>query len=76
MKLKNVRAEKGISQSQLSEKTGIGVRMIQNYEQGQNDLNGARLCTLLKFCNALDCRLSDILDDPETLDELRKYEAR
>ena len=39
-------------------------------------MHGAKLSTLLKLCLALDCRLSDILDDPETLDLLRQYGER
>ena len=74
--LKQNRQLSGISQADLAEKTGISIRMIQNYEQGTNDINGAKLSTLLKLCLALDCRLSDILDDPETLDLLACYEDR
>ena len=75
-KLQNIRNEKGLSQGKLAKESEISVRMIQNYEQGTNDLNGAKLSTLLKLCLALDCTLSDILDDEETLELLRKYEAR
>ncbi len=76
-KLQEVRKGKGLSQSALAELAGVKVRVLQNYEQGkQNDINGARLVTLLKLCNALDCDLSAILTDPETLVELEKYESR
>ena len=75
-KLQNIRNEKGLSQGKLAKESEISVRMIQNYEQGTNDLNGAKLSTLLKLCLALNCSLSDILDDEETLELLRKYEAR
>ena len=74
--LKQTRESRGISQADLAESSGITVRMIQNYEQGQNDLNGAKLATLLKICNALDCDLSAIITDPDTLDLLEKYENR
>ena len=47
--------------------------MIQEYEHEARDINGAKLLTLLKLCNAMGCRLEDILDDPETLEELEKY---
>ena len=77
MKLQNKRIEKGLSQSQLAMSADIKVRMLQNYEQGkQADINGAKLSTLLKLCLSLNCRLGDILDDPETLDLLQKYEGR
>lgn len=54
---------------------GVSVRVLQNYEQGFRDVNGAKLSTLLKLCLALGCRLQDILDDPETLDLLGRYEG-
>ena len=75
-KLQDIRVERSLSQSQIAEMSGVGVRVLQHYEQGFRDVNGAKLSTLLKLCLALDCRLTDILDDPETLDLLGKYEAR
>ena len=74
-KLQDIRTEKGLSQGQLAKQAEVNVRILQHYEQGFRDINGAKLSTLLKLCLALNCRLSDILDDPETLDLLRKYEA-
>ena len=73
--MKQNRELSGMSQKELAEKTGLSVRMIQNYEQGANDLNGARLSTLLKICLALGCGLSGIITDPETRELLEKYEA-
>ena len=77
MQLQDVRKASGLSQSQLASAADVKPRMLQNYEQGkQADINNAKLSTILKLCLALDCRLSDILDDPDTLDLLQKYEAR
>ena len=73
-KLQALRLAAGLSQSQLAEETGISVRMIQKYEQGAKDLNGAKLFTLLKLCLALKCRLSDIVTEPEVIELLRIYE--
>lgn len=74
--LKKNRESAGMTQTELADKSGINVRMIQKYEQGSNDLNGAKLVTLLKLCNALDCTLSSIITNEETLAELEKYENR
>ena len=65
-----------MSQTKLSETAGVSLQALQKYERRALDINGAKLSTLLKLCLALDCRLSDILDDPETLDLLERYEAR
>lgn len=75
-KLQELRKVSGLSQAKLAEATGLSLRTITSLEQGQRNINKAELSTLLKLCLALDCRLSDILDDPETLDLLRKYEER
>ncbi len=75
-KLGTKRLEKGFSQAELSRVSDVKLRTIQQYERGALDVNGAKLCTLLKLCEALDCRLADILDDEETLSKLEKYENR
>lgn len=71
--LQRLRKEAGLSQSQLAAATGIKVQVLQQYEQGVRDLNGAKLPTLLKICNALGCRLADIVTDEETLTLLKEY---
>lgn len=72
-KLQAMRKERQLSQAQLAEVTGISVRMIQNYEQGEKDLNGAKLETLLRLCLALRCKLIDILNAPDTVQLLKEY---
>ena len=51
----------------------MSLKTLQKYESKALDINGAKLLTLLKLCNALDCRLEDILDDSETLAALGMY---
>lgn len=72
-KLRQARTEKGLSQSQLAAAAGINNRMLQYYEQGVKDVNGAKLSTLLKMCLAMGCRLEDVLTDQETLRLLEEY---
>lgn len=75
-RLKDLRETRGLSQSQLAAAAGIGTRVLQNYEQGARDLNGAKLATLLKLCNALECKLADIITDEETQEQLKEYNDR
>lgn len=75
-KLQETRKAAGISQGQLAEAIGMSLSAVTKLEQGQRNINKAELSTLLKLCRALNCRLSDILDDPDTLDLLEKYEDR
>ena len=72
-KLQDRRKAFGVSQAELADLSGVSKRMIQEYEHEARDINGAKLLTLLKLCNTMGCRLEDILDDPETLEELEKY---
>jgi IS30 family transposase/DNA-binding Xre family transcriptional regulator len=64
--LQKLRKAAGLSQSQLADLAGIKVQVLQQYERGARDINGAKLPTLLKICNALECRLADIITDEET----------
>ena len=53
--LKEIRESRGMSQQDLADKSGIPTRMIQAYEQGYRNINGAKLSTLLTFANVLNC---------------------
>ena len=64
--MKELREKAGLTRAQLSEQTGISFRTIEAYEQGRKDINGAKLKTLLKLCQALGCSLSELLTDEET----------
>lgn len=71
-KLKAWRQAKGLSQSQLAEKTGINLRTIQHYEQGSKNFDHARIDTIMRVCVVLDCRLDDILENPEYVELAKK----
>ena len=75
-KLQALRLAAGLSQSQLADKTGINVRTLQHYEQGDKDLNAARITTLLNLCNTLECTLQEILTEPEALKLLSEYKEK
>lgn len=49
------------SQRELSEKTGVSLRMIQLYEQGQNDISKASADVVYRLSKALGCRMEDLL---------------
>lgn len=60
-KLQTIRVAKGYSQSKLAKLSGVGIRAIQNYEQGVVDIRHAPILTLQKLCDALGCSISDIV---------------
>lgn len=49
-------------QQQLSEASGVTLRMIQLYEQRQNDINKARVDVVVSLAHALGCEVEDILE--------------
>mgnify|MGYP004628830639 FL=1 len=71
-KLKEMRQSKGLSQSQLADKTGINVRTLQHYEQGSKNFDHARIDTIMKICIALNCKLEEVIDNPEYVELIKK----
>lgn len=61
-KLKNIRESKNMTQSKLSEISGVNLRTLQDYEQGKKDINGVRGITLYKLAQALECTIEDLLE--------------
>lgn len=61
-KLQNARKSAGLSQSKLAEISGVGIRMIQDYEQGHKDINGARAITVYNLAQALGVTIECLLE--------------
>lgn len=60
-RLKAKREECGMSQSQLAKASGVNLRNIKAYEQGENDINKAQVRIVKALADALDCDIEDIL---------------
>ena len=61
-KLQRIRKARGFTQQQLSEASGVTLRMIQLYEQRRNDINKAQVNVVLSLSKALGCDVEDILE--------------
>ena len=61
-KLQDIRKANNLSQSKLAEKSGVNLRMVQKYENGEKDINKAQGITLYKLAQALDCTVEDLLE--------------
>lgn len=59
--LKRLRMYAGLTQKQLSEKSGVSQRMIEQYEQGRKDLGRASAVSVINLADALGCEVRDIL---------------
>ena len=60
--LKIIRSVCGLSQSALAKSSGVALRMIQLYEQRQNNINKAQAETLLRLSRALGCNMENLLE--------------
>lgn len=63
-KLKTIRENRGLSQTELAEQAGVNVRSIQMYEQRMNDIDKAQAHTLYKLARVLGCTVEDLLESP------------
>lgn len=60
--LSRLRKARGLTQKELSEASGVALRMIQLYEQKQNDINKAQAVSLHSLAQALGCRIEDLFE--------------
>lgn len=60
--LKEMRLNKNMSQAQLAMLANISLRTLQEYEQGRKDIKNAKVLTVLKLSQILDCDIKDILN--------------
>ena len=60
--VKRFRESLGITQKELSERSGVSIRMIQHYEQGSKDINAAAVMTIYKLAQALECTVEDLIE--------------
>ncbi len=60
--LQRMRRIAGYSQHLLAEKSGVSLRMIQQYEQGAKDINKATGTNLLALARTLGCRMEDLME--------------
>ena len=61
-KLSVIRKSRGLSQRELAESSGVALRMIQLYEQKQNDISKAQVRTLAYLSAVLGCSIEDLID--------------
>ena len=72
MRLQDKRVEYGLSQSKLAEKAGVKMQVLQRYEIGFRKIDGASLETLCNLAIALECGISDIIEDDVLREKFRK----
>ena len=63
--LQRIRLERGLSQSQLSDKSGVNVRMIQQYECKDRNINKPQFQTVCILATALSVKAEDLREIDE-----------
>lgn len=66
-KLKQIRKMRGLTQKELAEQCNISIKSVQAYEQGTRKLEKANKNTILKICEVLNCKVSDIIESEEII---------
>ena len=63
-KLQRQRKRCGYSQRELSEKSGVNLRTLQQYELKTKDINKASVQTVLALASVLGCPIEELLEYP------------
>ena len=59
--LKEMRLKRKLTQEQLALISGVNIRSIKAYEQGENDILKAQGETLLRLSTSLNCSIEELL---------------
>lgn len=59
--LKLIHQKRKLTQEQLAELSGVNLRSIRSYEQGDNDIGKAQGETLQRLAKSLDCTIEELL---------------
>lgn len=60
--LKRIRKEKNLTQLELSARTGVSLRTLQDYEQGSKPINKAAAITVHRIAQELGVKVEDLLE--------------
>lgn len=61
-KLSIIRKARGITQQRLANASGVTLRMIQLYEQRQNDISKAQTGVVIRLAKVLGCEVEDLVE--------------
>lgn len=60
--LKRIRMAYGVTQAELAERSGVGLRSIQMYEQRNKNINKASVETIYRLAKVLGCTMEDLIE--------------
>lgn len=60
--LQYYRNEKRLTQAELARRANVNLRTLQDYEQGQKNINNARTATVSRLAEVLGVTITDLLE--------------
>ncbi len=60
-RLARLRAYADLTQKALAERSGVSIRMIEQYEQGKKSLERAYAITVYRLARSLNCKIEDLI---------------
>lgn len=60
--LKQIRLDRGLTQREVAERSGVKIRQIQDLEQGHKNINGAAALSVFRIATALNTTIDRILE--------------
>lgn len=61
-RLKENRERAGLTQKELSERSGVNLRTVQDYEQGRKSINKAQGLSLYRLATTLNVTIEELLE--------------
>lgn len=71
MKLQKIRKEKNLTQKQLSALSDVPIRMIQQYEIGARNVDGASLNYLCSMALVLGVKFYELIEDENLIVKIK-----
>ena len=71
-KLRVLRVQRGLSQKELAQQSGVPIRTLQKFENIPHMIDSTKLATYCRLCEALDCKLTDIIESDELIERFNK----
>lgn len=72
MKLQDIRKKVGLSQSELSNQSGVKLRTIQEYELGRRQIDNAHIDTLVGIANVLRVPFYELMEDALRINQIKE----
>lgn len=72
MKLQDIRKRSGLSQSELSHRSGVKLRTIQEYENGRRQIDNAHVDTLISIAEVLEVPFYELMEDAQRKNNIQE----